>query len=201
MVQQHCQGETTNSESPLQDRNNLQRVKISVVNFKANREVFNRQSQEMTRNAGKTFDLFKVTSFIVVTLNLEFNSMCRKNWNTLMLQGPHTNLDGLQENRTDDYWKVDANRSLSESWTGFAKFTLLEENPPRGGKNVVREETDTNSSNYQTWECVAWSMDQDWKSRSEEREREKQEWAIEKPKLDNARRLRGIYLIDPDDGE
>ena len=42
-------------------------------------------------------------------------------------------------------------------------------------------------------------MDQDWKSRSEERE--KQEWAIEKPKLDNARRLRGIYLIDPDDGE
>ena len=31
--------------------------------------------------------------------------------------------------------------------------------------------------------------------------KEKQKWAIEKPKIDNARRLRGIYFIDPDDGE
>ena len=31
--------------------------------------------------------------------------------------------------------------------------------------------------------------------------RENQKWAIEKPKLDNARRLRGIYFIDPDDKE
>ena len=31
--------------------------------------------------------------------------------------------------------------------------------------------------------------------------REKQKWSIEKPKLDNARRLRGIYFIDPEDKE
>ena len=31
--------------------------------------------------------------------------------------------------------------------------------------------------------------------------REKQEWANDKPKLDNARRLRGNYFIDPEDGE
>ena len=30
---------------------------------------------------------------------------------------------------------------------------------------------------------------------------EKQKWSIEKPKLDNARRLRGIYFIDLGDGE
>ena len=29
----------------------------------------------------------------------------------------------------------------------------------------------------------------------------KQKWAIEKPKLDNARRLRGIFFIEPNDGE
>ena len=29
--------------------------------------------------------------------------------------------------------------------------------------------------------------------------REKQEWAIEKPKLEHARKLRGIYSIDPSD--
>ena len=31
--------------------------------------------------------------------------------------------------------------------------------------------------------------------------REQQEWANEKPKLDNARRLRGIYFIDLGDEE
>ena len=31
--------------------------------------------------------------------------------------------------------------------------------------------------------------------------REKLKWAIEKPRLDNARRLRGIYFIDPKDAE
>ena len=31
--------------------------------------------------------------------------------------------------------------------------------------------------------------------------REKHKWAIEKPKLDNATRLRGIYFIDPEDME
>ena len=29
----------------------------------------------------------------------------------------------------------------------------------------------------------------------------KQKWAIEKPKLDNVRRLRGMYIIDTDDEE
>ena len=31
--------------------------------------------------------------------------------------------------------------------------------------------------------------------------KEKHKWATEKPKLDNARRLRGIYFIDPEDKE
>ena len=29
--------------------------------------------------------------------------------------------------------------------------------------------------------------------------KERQKWANEKPKLDNARKLRGIYFIDPED--
>ena len=29
----------------------------------------------------------------------------------------------------------------------------------------------------------------------------RQQWAIDKPKLENARKLRGIYFIDPDDVE
>ena len=33
----------------------------------------------------------------------------------------------MQEKRIDDYWNVDTNRSLSDSWKGFTKFTLLKE--------------------------------------------------------------------------
>ena len=54
-------------------------MKISVENFKANRKVFNRQNQDMTLKPEETFGQFKVTSFILITMNLEFNSMCRKN--------------------------------------------------------------------------------------------------------------------------
>ena len=39
-----------------------------------------------------------------------------------------TNLDVMQENRIDDYWNIDGSRDLSDSWTGFTQFTLLEEN-------------------------------------------------------------------------
>ena len=40
-----------------------------------------------------------------------------------------------------------------------------------------------------------------WSSVSQAAQRKEKQWAIEKPKLDNARKLRGIYFIDPDDNE
>ena len=44
----------------------------------------------------------------------------------------HTNLDVMQERRIDDYWNIDGSRDLSDSWTGFNQFILLEEKPPDG---------------------------------------------------------------------
>ena len=52
---------------------------------------------------------------------------------------------------------------------------------------MVREETDKTASDIQ--------------ARSDWKEMPKHKWAVEKPKLDNARRLRGIYFIDPEDKE
>ena len=43
----------------------------------------------------------------------------------------HTNLDVKQEKRID-YWNVDGSRDLSDPWTGFTQFALLEEKPPDG---------------------------------------------------------------------
>ena len=44
----------------------------------------------------------------------------------------HTNLDVMQERLIDDYFDIDGSRDLSDSWTGFTQFTLLEEKPSDG---------------------------------------------------------------------
>ena len=44
----------------------------------------------------------------------------------------HTNLDVKQEKCVDDYWNIDGSRELSDSWTGFTQFTLLEKKTPDG---------------------------------------------------------------------
>ena len=44
----------------------------------------------------------------------------------------HTNLDVKQEERIDDNWNIDGSRALSDPWTGFTLFTLLEEKAPDG---------------------------------------------------------------------
>ena len=56
----------------------------------------------------------------------------------------HTNLDVEQEKRIDDYWNIDGSRELSDPWTGFKQFTLLEEKPPEGfllsGRRLTRKQ-------------------------------------------------------------
>ena len=108
-----------------------------------------------------------------------------------------TKLDVKQESRIDDYWNIDASRDLSASWTGFTQFTLLEEEPPdgymwSGGRLTKRQAT---SRPDHLWPELSTKLGRNAKLR------EKQKWSIEKPKLDNARRLRGIYFIGPDDKE
>ena len=108
-----------------------------------------------------------------------------------------TNLDVMQERRIDDYWNIDGSRDLSDSWTGFTQFTLLSEKPPEGymwsGERLTKRQA-TSRPDY-LWPEL-------WRGMSKNAKlREKHKWAIEKPKLDNARRLRGIYFIDPEDME
>ena len=103
----------------------------------------------------------------------------------------------MQESRIDDYRNIDGSRDLSDSWTGFTKFTLLSEKPPEGymwsgGRLTKRQAT---SRPDHLWP-------EHWKGMARNVElREKHKWSIDKPKLDNARRLRGIYFIDPEDME
>ena len=61
---------------------------------------------------------------------------------------------------------------LSDYWTGFNKFTLLEENPPPDGYMWSRERL----------------------TRKQLTSRPDYLWSHEKLHLDNARKLRGIYF-------
>ena len=109
----------------------------------------------------------------------------------------HTNLDVKQEKRIDDYWNIDWSRDLSDPWTGFTQFTLLEEKPPNGymwsGERLTRKQLTSRPDHL--WPEIWKTMGRNAKLK------EKQKWSNEKFHLENARTLRGIHFIDPEDEE
>ena len=38
----------------------------------------------------------------------------------------------MQDSRVDDCWNIDGSRDVSDYWSGFTQYTLLEEEPPNG---------------------------------------------------------------------
>ena len=102
-----------------------------------------------------------------------------------------------QEKRIDDYWNIDRSRDLSDPWTGFTRFILLEEKPPDGllwsGWRLTRKQQTARPGHL--WPEI-------WKTMGKHAKlKEKQKWSDEKLHLDNARKLRGICFIDPEDKE
>ena len=74
----NCVEETTESENPLQGGNNLVRSEDLREELQGISERFQRTETKDDAEAGNTSGQSKVTSVIVITLNLEFNSTCRK---------------------------------------------------------------------------------------------------------------------------
>ena len=109
----------------------------------------------------------------------------------------HTNLGVKQERRIDDYWNIDGSRDLSDPWTGFTQFTLLDEKAPDGytwsGERLTRKQLTSRPDHLwpEFWEKMGRNA----------KLKEKPKWSHEKLHLDNARKLRGIYFIDPEDKE
>ena len=152
MEQQNCLKETMNSGNPLQDGNNLKGVNISEKNFLANRKGVNRQRQKKALKPEMTSGRFKVTSFIVNTLNLDFT--LREETFLIPLRqidvarATYTSLGVLQEKRIDD---LECGRE--------SKFIRIlkrihevhsTERQTSQGTCVVRREINKNSSNCQT---------------------------------------------------
>ena len=64
-------------------------------------------------------------------------------------------LDVLQEKRIDDYWNVDSNRHLSNSWTGFTRFTLLKE-------KTLHKDIGKEFKRLPDRSCMARGLDEHW---------------------------------------
>ena len=98
--------------------------------------------QDSLPDAGEARTIFgpcREASYTAITLNPESNFTRREkshslfHWSTLTYpELTRTNLDVKQEKRINDYWNIDGSRDLSDSWTGFTQFTLLEEKAPDG---------------------------------------------------------------------
>ena len=92
---------------------------------------------------------------------------------------------------------LDGSRDLSDSWRGFTQFTLLDEEPPDGymwsGWRLTKRQATSRPDHLwpELWTKLGRNAIL----------KEKQEGSNEKPKLDNAGRLRGIYFIDLEDKE
>ena len=56
-----------------------------------------------------------------------------------------TTLDAMFERRIDDCWNIEGARDLSDAWTGFTQFTILDEKPPDGytwsGERLTKNQT------------------------------------------------------------
>ena len=109
----------------------------------------------------------------------------------------NTTSDMMSEKQIEDYWNVDGDRELSDAWTGFTRFTFLNEKNT-GWIYMLRFETDkkqTTSRPDTVWPEM-------WKHMSDTSKRkEKQKWAIEKPKLDKCQKIAWYLLHCPDDAE
>ena len=107
----------------------------------------------------------------------------------------HASLDVFLEKHIEHYWNLDEDRELSDAWTGFTRFFLLIEMPPDGytwsGGRLTRKQTTSRPDNV--WPDMSKHMSDAVKRKAT------QKWAIEKPKLDDARKLRGIFFIERED--
>ena len=88
-----------------------------------------------------------------------------------------TNLDVMQESRIDDCWNIDGSRDLSDPWTGFTQFTMLDDKPPDGymwsGEKLAKRQATSRPDHL--WPELWIKLGRNAKLK------ERQKWSNEKP--------------------
>ena len=101
----------------------------------------------------------------------------------------HTNLDVKQEKSIDDHRNIDGSRDLSDPWTSFTQFTLLEEEPPDGymwaGVRLTRKQLTSRPDHLwpELWEKMGKNA----------KLKEKQKWSHEKLDIQRKKIARDLF--------
>ena len=99
-----------------------------------------------------------------------------------------TSLDVMLDENFDDHWKINGDRELSDTWTGFTTSTMLRMKKTAGWMTPGPVRNTESTHPRVLLVSHLWSVEA----------REKQKRAIEKPKLDTASKLRGILIFQDD---
>ena len=138
--------------------------------------------------------LSRLVSSCLVSTCLDFAA--KKKSSAQMARGRETPKK-LNTRNTPAQQKTERSRVVSPltvfEGSADSRFTILDEKPPDGytwsWERLTRQQTTSRPD-------TMWP--EFWKDMLEaSKRRENQKWTIEKPKLDNARKLCGIYFIDP----
>ena len=100
-----------------------------------------------------------------------------------------TTSDVTFERRMGGYWNIEGNRDLSGTWTGF-------NDSPYWTKNFQMDTHGLGSvwrKNKRHPDLIAFGQRYGTTCQKQREEKKNKKWAIEKPKLDNARRLRAVF--------
>ena len=170
-------------------------MKISVEKLKANRESLNRQNQQMTLKLVLTSGRSKVTSFIVITMYLELNSVCRGkkhspfHENTLMLLGLLILIWMSWKKRNGRLLEYRFEQAFVRFMESIHKILSIE-------RETSKRNTCGPGGDWRKYKRLPDQIMHVQKCGGKAAQKSrKQEWATEKPKLDNAREPKGIYLL------
>ena len=198
--------EIRNWEHPLRYGSDQLNEKVTLIFLENQKGLFHHFTTHfrMPVKRWMVFGPCREALFTAITLNPESSFTRREknhsvfHWKNIdVFRTTHTNLDVMQEKYIDDHWNIDGSRDLSDSWTGFTQFILLEEKPPDGymwsWERLTRKQLTSRPDHLwpEFWEKMG----------KKAKLKEKQKWSHEELHLDNARKLRGIYFIDLEDRE
>ena len=159
----------------------------------------------MMRKLKMTSRRSQETSFIVITLYPESNCTCREKnhflfrWSASTLPEQHIRHG---RNVGVKYWRLMERgwrKRIVRCMDRLHKNSFYWTEGHLTDVQMVREETYEETNYLSSRQCMArkcgrtCQMQQRWKA--------KQRWAFEKPTLDNARQLRRIFFIEPNDEE
>ena len=149
------------------------------------------------------FGLLREISFIAITWNPESNCTCREKnhftfrWSTSTLQDWH--IHHYTYCWKTDWWLLErGGRKRIVRCVDRIHKICSPKGKATGRRHMVRVETYKETDDLKTRQWMARCVEIYVLCR---KKKAKQRWVIEKPKLGNARQIRGIFFIEPEDEE